>query len=155
VLTRRSAEFADAPRPGQLSGGRMDEGEDAPTAALREAPRGDGLDPSAVGSSGGLSPLFTLNAASFVLPWWVCSPSARLLSEPDEVARVFDVELADLVGDGAYHEETWDPYEEWSATGPSAADLVLRRRGRSGCGGHGPNPPRAGAAGLGMVRRTE
>jgi hypothetical protein len=39
------------------------------------------------------------------------------------VARVFDVELADLVGDGVYHEETWDPYEEWSATGSEARQI--------------------------------
>jgi hypothetical protein len=42
------------------------------------------------------------------------------VANPDEVARVFDVALADLVGEGAFREETWDPYEAYSTTGPQA-----------------------------------
>jgi 8-oxo-dGTP pyrophosphatase MutT (NUDIX family) len=124
VLTRRSAELRT--HRGQVSfpGGRMDEGEDARTAALREAHEEIGLDPGAVRVVGWLHPLFTLNAASFVLPVvGVLAERPALSPNPDEVARVFDVELADLVGDGVYHEETWDPYEEWSATGSEARQI--------------------------------
>src|ERR1039458_3356900 len=68
VLTRRSPELRT--HRGQVSfpGGRMDEGEDAVVAALREAREEIGLDPGAVRVVGWLHPLFTLNVTSFVLP---------------------------------------------------------------------------------------
>jgi 8-oxo-dGTP pyrophosphatase MutT (NUDIX family) len=102
----------------------MDEGEDATNAALREAQEEIGLDPSAVRLVGWLHPLFTLNATSFVLPVvGVLDGRPSVSANPDEVARVFDVELADLVGDGVYREETWDPYEEWSGTAGEARQI--------------------------------
>jgi 8-oxo-dGTP pyrophosphatase MutT (NUDIX family) len=115
VLTRRSVELRT--HRGQVSfpGGRMDEGEDAAGAALREAKEEVGLDTAAVRVVGWLHPLFTLNASSFILPIvGVLSARPSLVANPGEVARVFDVALADLVGDGVYREDSWDPYEEWS-----------------------------------------
>ena len=124
VLTRRSVELRT--HRGQVSfpGGRIDEGEDAAGAALREAEEEIGLDPRVVRVVGWLHPLFTLNATSFVLPVvGVLDQRPSFVANPDEVARVFDVELADLVGDGVYREETWDPYEEWSTTGGEARQI--------------------------------
>ena len=124
VLTRRSPELRT--HRGQVSfpGGRMDDGEDAVVAALREAREEIGLDPGAVRVVGWLHPLFTLNAASFVLPVvGVMDGRPSFLANPGEVARVFDVELAALMGDGAFREETWDPYEAWSITGQQARQI--------------------------------
>jgi 8-oxo-dGTP pyrophosphatase MutT (NUDIX family) len=124
VLTRRSAELRN--HRGQVSfpGGRIDDGEDAATAALREAHEEIGLDPAEVHVVGWLHPLFTLNLTSFILPVvGVLAGRPSPAPNPAEVARVFDVALADLVSDGVYHEETWDPYEEWSTAGPQAHQI--------------------------------
>jgi len=118
VLTRRSVELRTHRGQVSLPGGRMDEGEDPATAALREAGEEIGLDAAAVRVVGWLHPLFTLNWSSFIFPVvGVLGARPSLVANPDEVARVFDVALADLVGDGVYREDTWDPYEEWSAEG--------------------------------------
>ena len=124
VLTRRSVELRN--HRGQVSfpGGRIDDGEDASGAALREAHEEIGLDPAQVRVVGWLHPLFTLNSTSFILPVvGVLAGRPSPTPNPAEVARVFDVALADLVGDGVYHEETWDPYEEWSTAEPQAHQI--------------------------------
>jgi 8-oxo-dGTP pyrophosphatase MutT (NUDIX family) len=108
VLTRRSAELRS--HRGQVSfpGGRIDPGEDAPTAARREAFEEVGLPPAAVEVVGWLHPLFTMSAGSFISPVvGVLSGRPTLVANPAEVARVFDVALADLVADGVFHEERW------------------------------------------------
>ncbi|MGH9046297.1 MAG: NUDIX hydrolase [Acidimicrobiales bacterium] len=123
VLTRRSAELRT--HRGQVSfpGGRIDPGEDAAAAALREADEEIGLDPALVSVVGWLHPLFTLNA-SLVLPVvGILGERPEVDANPDEVARVFDVELAELVDDGVYRPDTWDPYEQWSTSGPQAREI--------------------------------
>jgi 8-oxo-dGTP pyrophosphatase MutT (NUDIX family) len=120
VLTRRSPELRT--HRGQVSfpGGRIDAGEDASKAALREAHEEIGLDPGLARVVGWLHPLFTMNSALVLPVVAVLGSRPKLVPSPDEVARVFDVELAELVDDGVYHDDTWDPYEAWSTTGPQA-----------------------------------
>jgi 8-oxo-dGTP pyrophosphatase MutT (NUDIX family) len=124
VLTRRSSELRT--HRGQVSfpGGRMDPGEQAAAAALREAHEEIGLEQGEVSVAGWLHPLFTLTGSSLVLPVvGVLAGRPTVSPNPAEVARVFDVELADLVGDGVYQEETWDPYEAWSSDGPEMRQI--------------------------------
>ncbi len=123
LLTRRSTELRT--HRGQVSfpGGRIDPGEDAAVGALREAHEEIGLDQTAVEVIGWLHPLFTLNA-SLVLPVvGVLAERPVVRPNADEVARVFDVELAELVADGVYRSDTWDPYERWSTAGPQAREI--------------------------------
>jgi hydroxyethylthiazole kinase-like uncharacterized protein yjeF len=97
VLTRRRPDLRS--HPGQLSfpGGRIEPGEDAPTAAVREAVEEVGLDPASVEVIG-TGPTFYVPPSRF----WVVPVVARwrepheLVPSPREVAEVLHVELATL-----------------------------------------------------------
>jgi 8-oxo-dGTP pyrophosphatase MutT (NUDIX family) len=108
LLTRRSAALRS--HRGQVSfpGGRIDPGEDAPAAARREAFEEVGLPPGEVAVVGWLHPLFTISAGSFISPVVATLPARPTLAvSTAEVARAFDVALADLLADGVFHEERW------------------------------------------------
>ncbi len=108
ILTRRSSRLRS--HTGQVSfpGGRLDAGESALDAALREAAEEVGLDPVQVEVVGRLSPLTTASSATWMTPF-VGTMDSRpaLCPNPAEVERVFDVALADLMADGVYREERW------------------------------------------------
>jgi 8-oxo-dGTP pyrophosphatase MutT (NUDIX family) len=108
ILTRRSARLRT--HQGQVSfpGGRLDEGEDAVGAALREAFEEVGLDPALVTMVGWLHPLLTMVSASFILPvLGVLNGRPDYDVNPDEVERVFDVALSELADPEIFHEERW------------------------------------------------
>jgi 8-oxo-dGTP pyrophosphatase MutT (NUDIX family) len=108
VLTRRSDDLRT--HRGQVSfpGGRMDEGEDAPAAALREAHEEVGLDPALVTAVGWLHPVLTMVSASFILPvLGTLADRPHLVANPTEVERIFDVSLAELANPDVFHEERW------------------------------------------------
>jgi NAD(P)H-hydrate repair Nnr-like enzyme with NAD(P)H-hydrate epimerase domain/8-oxo-dGTP pyrophosphatase MutT (NUDIX family) len=97
VLTRRRPDLRS--HPGQLSfpGGRIEPGEDASAAALREAMEEVGLEPSSVELIG-IGPTFYVPPSRF----WVVPVVARwhaphpLRPDPREVAEVLHVDLATL-----------------------------------------------------------
>ena len=69
---------------------------------------------------------------------------------PDEVARVFDVALADLVGDGVWAEELWAVPGRQGADGRPGRrvpGLVLHGGGRDHLGRHRPGPDRTALPG--------
>jgi 8-oxo-dGTP pyrophosphatase MutT (NUDIX family) len=123
VLTRRSEDLRT--HRGQVSfpGGRLDAGESALDAALREAEEEIGLDPGAVEVVGWLHPLFTANAALVLPVVGVLTERPALTPNPAEVARAFDVELAELTGEGVYRRDNWDPYAPWSTEAPQLREL--------------------------------
>jgi 8-oxo-dGTP pyrophosphatase MutT (NUDIX family) len=108
VLTRRSTGLRT--HQGQVSfpGGRLDEGEDAVAAALREAFEEVDLDPSLVTTVGWLHPVMTMVSASYILPvLGTVESRPQLRANPSEVERIFDVSLAELADPAIFHEERW------------------------------------------------
>jgi len=109
VLTRRSTNLPS--HQGQIAfpGGKVDDGETSEAGALREAQEEVGIPPEDVDVVGPLEQLSTV-AGRFVLAPFVGILPARpvLVANPGEVARVFDVSIAELMDDDVYHEERWD-----------------------------------------------
>ena len=108
VLTRRSSGMRTHRGEVSFPGGRLDEGEEPPAAALREAQEEVGLDPSLVTMSGWIHPVLTMVSGSLIMPV-VATLAARphLVPSPQEVERVFDVSLAELADPAIFHEERW------------------------------------------------
>ena len=108
VLTRRSTGLRT--HQGQVSfpGGRLDEGEDAVAAALREAFEEIDLDPSLVTTVGWLHPVLTMVSSSFILPvLGTVKERPHLVASPNEVERIFDVSLGELADPAIFYEERW------------------------------------------------
>jgi len=108
LLTRRSTRLRS--HTGQVSfpGGRIDEGESAVAAALRESAEEVGLDPGAVEILGQLAPLSTLSGASFITPFvGLLARRPVLRPNPAEVELAFDVALSHLAAPHVYGAERW------------------------------------------------
>jgi 8-oxo-dGTP pyrophosphatase MutT (NUDIX family) len=109
ILTRRSSRLRSHTGEVSFPGGRLDPGESAVAAALREASEEIGLDPAEVEILGQLSPLSTFSSQAVITPFvGVLEHRPDLHPNPAEVERAFDVSLAELVSDGVYHEELWE-----------------------------------------------
>lgn len=94
VFTVRSENLRS--HKGQISfpGGRLDEGEDETTAALRELHEEIGIDPSDVIILGGLSPLYIPPSNSAVTPLvGVLRNNGPWVMSEDEVSEVLDIPL--------------------------------------------------------------
>ena len=108
ILTRRSVGLRTHKGEVSFPGGRLDEGEDPASAALREAHEEIALDPSLVTLAGWIHPVLTLVSGSLVMPV-IATVAERphLVPSPHEVERVFDVSLAELADPAIFHEERW------------------------------------------------
>lgn len=106
VLTERAADMRN--HPGQVSfpGGRVEPTDESRTqTALREANEEIGLNPEGVQVLGELKPIplaVTNHLVNPVLAWW-SQPSAISALQPQEVARVERVRVADLVNPNNRH----------------------------------------------------
>jgi 8-oxo-dGTP pyrophosphatase MutT (NUDIX family) len=142
VLTRRSSRLRSHTGEIACPGGRLDPGETAVAAALREADEEVGIDPTTVEIIGELSPLATMSSRSAITPFvGVIGRRPQLRPNPAEVDRAFTVPLSELMAPGVYHEERWTfpgggdraihffdlPGETvWGATGMMLRDLLDR-----------------------------
>ena len=108
VFTRRSSSLRSHRGEVSFPGGRLDRGEDAPGAALREAYEEVALDPALVTVEGWIHPVLTVVTGSLIMPIVASTPSRPLLvASPAEVERVFDVALRELADPANFHEEHW------------------------------------------------
>jgi 8-oxo-dGTP pyrophosphatase MutT (NUDIX family) len=109
VLTRRSTNLPSHQGQVAFPGGKVHDGETSEAGALREAHEEVGIPPDDVEVIGVLEELATV-ASQFVLAPFVGVLPGRpaLVPNPGEVARVFDVALAELLDADVYHEERWD-----------------------------------------------
>jgi 8-oxo-dGTP pyrophosphatase MutT (NUDIX family) len=108
ILTRRSFELKNHRGEVALPGGRSDAAESATETALREAAEEISLDPDAVRVVGWLSPIVTYASGSSIQPIVaLLDERPDLRANPDEVERIFDVALSELMAEGNFIEQRW------------------------------------------------
>jgi 8-oxo-dGTP pyrophosphatase MutT (NUDIX family) len=108
VLTRRAQHLRSHRGEVSFPGGGQEVGEDLETTALRESQEEIGLDPSTVEVVGELDHLETVTSRSFITPFVGLLPGRpALVPNPNEVERILNVRLADLLAPGVFREERW------------------------------------------------
>ena len=116
LFTRRAPHLRTHRGEVSFPGGRLDPGESAVDAALREAWEEVALDPAAVTVHGELDHLWTVVSGNHIVPV-VASVQARPELQPHagEVDRILWVSLAELARADTFREERWgaEP-SEWT-----------------------------------------
>ena len=140
ILTQRPETMRQHPGQAAFPGGRIDSGEDAVTAALREAREEIALDPAQVTVVGIADPYVTGTGYRIVPVLGVIPPDLPLVPSEAEVAAVYEVPLAHLL-DPANHrlatvafrgerrqfwEMTWGDRRIWGATAAMIVNLSRR-----------------------------
>lgn len=140
ILTERREHLRTHPGQVAFPGGRIDEGEDAPAAALREALEELGLNPALVRILGETDRYCTVTGYWVTPVIGVVPPDLDLAANPDEVADWFEAPL-DFVLDPAnqqcmtaeyrgrmrqYYRIDWQGRHIWGATAAMLVNLTRR-----------------------------
>jgi len=108
LLTVRASHLRSHRGEVAFPGGKLDAGEGIDEGALREATEEVGLDPALVTVVGHLTAMPTVSSNTLMTPVVAVLDGRPATSPaPDEVSRVFDVALHDLLADGVFAEEWW------------------------------------------------
>ena len=126
LLTVRSSRLRSHQGEVAFPGGKLDVGEGIEDGALREAEEEVGLDPATVKVIGHLTAMPTVSSNTVMTPV-VAVLNARPITNPapDEVARVFDVALVELVADGVWAEEMWAMPERGGSEGALGGEFPV------------------------------
>lgn len=142
ILTQRTETLRRHAGQVAFPGGRLDPGEDAVTAALREADEEIALPPSAVTVVGEADRYQTVTGYTVTPVVGVVPPDLPFRASEAEVASVFEVPL-DFLLDSAnhveartqwegrerrYYEILWDDRRIWGATAAMIVNLARRLR---------------------------
>ena len=140
ILTQRREHLRTHPGQVAFPGGRIDEGEDAMAAALREAHEELGLNPALVRLLGKADPYHTVTGYRVTPVIGVIPPELGLTPNPEEVADWFEAPL-DFVLDPAnqrrmtgefrgrtrhYYQIDWNGRHIWGATAAMLVNLSRR-----------------------------
>jgi 8-oxo-dGTP pyrophosphatase MutT (NUDIX family) len=126
LLTVRSGRLRSHRGEVAFPGGRLEPGETNDEGALREAFEEVGLDPAQVNVIGHLSSLPTVSSNTLMTPVVAVLPGRpSTVAAPDEVARIFDVSLAELLEDRVFHEEWWSVPGRPGADGSPGAEFPV------------------------------
>lgn len=140
ILTLRREHLRTHAGQVAFPGGRIDEGEDAPAAALREAQEELGLDPAMVRLLGKADPYCTVTGYWVTPVIGIVPPDLHLIPNPEEVADWFEAPL-DFVLDPAnqhcmtaeykgrtrhYYQINWMDRHIWGATAAMLVNLTRR-----------------------------
>ena len=140
ILTVRHADMRTHAGQVALPGGRIDEGEDAEAAALREAWEELGLDPAVVDPVGLLEPYRTLTSFAVTVVVGVIPPDLPLSPHEREVADWFEAPLGFVLSaanqqrhsalfEGRmrhYYRIDWNGRNIWGATAAMLVNLSRR-----------------------------
>jgi 8-oxo-dGTP pyrophosphatase MutT (NUDIX family) len=110
ILTRRAGHLRSHRGEVSFPGGRVDPGDaDLVATALREAHEEIALDPASVEVVGELDHLMTMWSGASIVPFVgaLAGPPSELRPNPDEVERILQVPLAELLLDEVFSEEVW------------------------------------------------
>jgi len=140
ILTQRREDLRTHAGQVAFPGGRIDEGEDAVSAALREAQEELGLNPALVRLLGEADPYCTVTGYWVTPIVGVVPPDLELVPNPDEVADWFEAPL-DFVLNPAnqrqmtaefrgrtrhYYQIDWQGRRIWGATAAMLVNLTRR-----------------------------
>ena len=140
ILTQRREHMRTHAGQVAFPGGRIDEGEDATAAALREAYEELGLNPALVRLLGEADPYCTVTGYCVAPVIGVIPPDLELVANPEEVADWFEAPL-DFVLDPAnqremsaeyrgrlrhYYQINWNGRHIWGATAAMLVNLTRR-----------------------------
>lgn len=140
ILTRRRDDMRNHPGQVAFPGGRLDAGEDAVEAALREAGEELALPPSRAKVIGASDPYITGTGFIVTPVLAVIPPDLPLVANPAEVDSWFEVPLKILFdrsnyrpntvfwkgAERTYYEMDWDGYRIWGVTAAIIANLSRR-----------------------------
>jgi 8-oxo-dGTP pyrophosphatase MutT (NUDIX family) len=108
LLTVRSSRLRSHRGEVAFPGGKLDPDEGIDQGALREAEEEVGLDPGSATVVGHLTAMPTVSSNTLMTPVVaVLADRPVTTPAPDEVSRVFDIALADLLADDVFAEELW------------------------------------------------